>query len=491
MTDFPTALSNVLDNMNSAQAKYVNNLETKVGIDDSTDTTSLDYLVKSRGKNICQYGAVGDGVTDNYALIQAILDAGERVFIPNGVFGVSQPLQFHDESMIVGNGRRNSEIKMLDAGTYGAAHGLLEPDDYAAPGETFPRMSRAYIAHLSLNGNKANNATELEGIVFGRITDGLIFDVETYNCSGVGINTGAWYATGGQTDFLQCVVSHCFMHDCAEGFQGIGGLVIACTAYKNTTAGYSFVLNGNTASEWDLLDTIVIGCVADNNGSDGFFPSYQAGTARVCPMEFIGCQATKNGTFGFSSTLKHIMFKGGLSAYNSSGGVFLGQTDHNKVLGMIIKNNTGPAMMLDRGNNHLQIASNHIIDDQAVKTQTYFIEETNDLGSANNLIHHNIIDGYATGVFNAAVTTGNDYDIRNNIGYNPVGLSAITPTGSPYTYTCGTSPEEVYIYGGTVSDVKRGSTTVATSSPCRVSLEPGQTLVVTYSSAPTMIKDVK
>ena len=47
MVDFPIALSNVADNTDDVMAKHVNNLEVKVGIDDSADTNSLDYLIKN------------------------------------------------------------------------------------------------------------------------------------------------------------------------------------------------------------------------------------------------------------------------------------------------------------------------------------------------------------------------------------------------------------------------------------------------------------
>ena len=43
MSDFPIALSAVVDNVDDALAKYINNLEAKLGIDGSAVTTSHDY----------------------------------------------------------------------------------------------------------------------------------------------------------------------------------------------------------------------------------------------------------------------------------------------------------------------------------------------------------------------------------------------------------------------------------------------------------------
>ena len=45
MADFPTAKTNAVDNVTDVLAKHINNLENKVGIDSSTDTSSLDYKV--------------------------------------------------------------------------------------------------------------------------------------------------------------------------------------------------------------------------------------------------------------------------------------------------------------------------------------------------------------------------------------------------------------------------------------------------------------
>jgi hypothetical protein len=86
--------------------------------------------------------------------------------------------------------------------------------------------------------------------------------------------------------------------------------------------------------------------------------------------------------------------------------------------------------------------------------------------------------------------TGTDAKVINNIGYNPVGASTITVTASPFTYQAGHSPETIYIYGGTVSDVSTMGTTVATATGCSVNLSPNESIIVTYSGAPTMKRSI-
>lgn len=79
------------------------------------------YNVKSP-----QYGAVGDGVTDDTAAIQAAIDAaaigsggfGGVVFFPRGTFRVTSPLTFYNIISLMGSGANSSTIN-IDSATLG------------------------------------------------------------------------------------------------------------------------------------------------------------------------------------------------------------------------------------------------------------------------------------------------------------------------------------------------------------------------------------
>jgi hypothetical protein len=75
-------------------------------------------------------------------------------------------------------------------------------------------------------------------------------------------------------------------------------------------------------------------------------------------------------------------------------------------------------------------------------------------------------------------------------GVNPVGPSVITVGASPFTHIAGSSSETVSIMGGTVSSVDKNGVTLATQSNVSLTLAPYQSLVVTYTVAPTMAADV-
>jgi hypothetical protein len=88
--------------------------------------------------------------------------------------------------------------------------------------------------------------------------------------------------------------------------------------------------------------------------------------------------------------------------------------------------------------------------------------------------------------------TGTHKVIRDNLGYNPVGISIIScTTGSACPATASGSPSILYILGGTFTGVTRGGATVCTASPCTVFLAPGQQAIPTFSGSPTFTLDVQ
>ena len=98
----------------------------------------------------------------------------------------------------------------------------------------------------------------------------------------------------------------------------------------------------------------------------------------------------------------------------------------------------------------------------------------------------------ALGNFSAGVNN----IVTRNIGVTPSGVSAITVTASPFTYTnVGGVPQMVYVDGGTVTTVVKNGVTVfsfgAAAARAAVALEPNEAVTVTYTVAPTMNKDSK
>jgi hypothetical protein len=83
--------------------------------------------------------------------------------------------------------------------------------------------------------------------------------------------------------------------------------------------------------------------------------------------------------------------------------------------------------------------------------------------------------------------TGTTKTVAGNLGYNPIANTAIVVGASPFTYTNNTgAPATVFVTGGTVSAITLAAKAVASATNTAFSVPHGSSLVVTYSSAPTM-----
>lgn len=69
-----------------------------------------------------------------------------------------------------------------------------------------------------------------------------------------------------------------------------------------------------------------------------------------------------------------------------------------------------------------------------------------------------------------------------------VGMVPITVGASPFTYTAGATPEQVFVSGGVVTDISISGVSTGLMSGS-FSLAAKQSIVVTYTGAPTMVSN--
>ena len=97
-------------------------------------------------RNVMDFGAKGDGVTDDtQAFHDAMADGGYVVTVPAGVFRTSG-LFVPSNTMLVGAGKKRTVIKLLDETPVG--HSVLTNSDYTNGNENI------YVGHLTLDWNK-------------------------------------------------------------------------------------------------------------------------------------------------------------------------------------------------------------------------------------------------------------------------------------------------------------------------------------------------
>jgi hypothetical protein len=216
--------------------------------------------------SVKDFGAVGDGVTDDTTAIQAALDAGGSnawsLYFPKGVYIISAPLSAGRRTSIEGDGW-DSSVR--------AANNANLP--YLIQFGGSGAITTGRITNIEFQGNKDNNPTALDGVIVVngykftadrlRVAfckrDGLVLSApgtcfENY-FSGLSVYANGEYGvrmTGTITD------SHIFDSDI--GYNGKGGVVLAtsCSLNQSTiwgggieesigvvTAGISLQIVGN------------------------------------------------------------------------------------------------------------------------------------------------------------------------------------------------------------------------------------------------------
>lgn len=134
----------------------------------------------------------------------------------------------------------------------------------------------------------------------------------------------------------------------------------------------------------------------------------------------------------------------------------------------------------------LMMSGNYIYDAGAA-TQKYGMT-VDTITISDGFITSNHMSGNTSAALNLINSSSISGEITNNKGYH-LGAATITVGASPYTYTAGNTPEIVYVSGGTVSSITKDGVTMPSSGS--FSLGPNESLIVTYTVAPTMVKDRK
>jgi hypothetical protein len=149
--------------------------------------------------NVKDYGATGNGVTDDTAAIQAAVNAcpvGGIVYFPPGTYMISATLHLLPQRTYQGAGW-GSTIQQMN-GT-----NLVQLIDF---GDTSSTHQNVVIRDIQFDGNKMNNTTTVGLYLFG-LSYSMLYRVRVQNCPGTGFfidgNTSAGY-TASTNHFVDC-----------------------------------------------------------------------------------------------------------------------------------------------------------------------------------------------------------------------------------------------------------------------------------------------
>ena len=424
--------------------------------------------------NVSDYGATGDGVSDDTAALQAAINAagaagGGVVLLPPGVYVTSAALNMAFALVELHGSGWNTVIQPVAEATF----------DVIKTGA------------IPYGGANANN--DLQGLVICDLTlDGSNM---TATAAGQGNGIHFW---GARQSFIRRVLFRAIKNYCVifEGSAngGYNDTVEYCEM-DSSCGGGVMSCNGNEAN-WVQFNEI-IGCAQTLAAAQPAFGGQ--GTAG----SLVNHQSAISWTFGN-------VFGGGASGGTMNSAVVLNNEGHRLLsnrfdgvmniavdiwgsgglVGFIIEGNefkdtnlivSGPCIRVDAGD--VTIQGNVWVSDVTAH-YTYCIAEIQALSGC--IYAHNQFRAAGTaGVIslNAASTSV----ATHNTGYNPRG-HAVTQFAVPATTVAQTNTTGVdcmvYVTGGTVTAVAvAGMATGLTSGAFRV--PAGTTIALTYSAAPT------
>jgi parallel beta-helix repeat protein len=240
--------------------------------------------------NVRDYGATGNGITDDTAAIQAAIDAayaagGGQVYMPTGQYRVSGGeeasdgcLMLKDNVFLYGDGMGQTVVKLVD-GWDQKITGMIR----SAYGE---ETSNFGVRDLTIDGNRANTTGKVDGWFNGYIPnkDGADRDVtlervEVRNMSGYGFDP--------HEKTINLLIKDCIAHgNGLDGFVAdylIDSVYIGNVAYNNDRHGFNVV---TSTHDFTMTNNIAYG-----NGANGVV--VQRGSENIPSPENILIQGGK------------------------------------------------------------------------------------------------------------------------------------------------------------------------------------------------------
>lgn len=490
--------------------------------------------------SVLQFGAMGDGVTDDTAAIQAFFNSftnGGSGFIPAGTYKITSPLTLtiNPGGFSIEGAGANSTI-FAAASTFSSTSPVLSivtagtPAGFSLGGFAVQNAGSASQTGIRI-GNESSSADVVVGYQFSNIHDlycngfATLFDVvharqlsfnriAGWNPSFATANTCLSIRQNGK------FTADLRFEDCQFVSSNSSGN--SCVSISSTVGPYS-PINGNGScagikfrscdfysgekaikftaanSTWITDVWFVDGCQIDQEVVNGVNVDCNGSSTLIEDLHFEGMYLNKatapQMTFASTGTggqIKSVFVSNCIFFQGQSTGINVFGTncvdfhvlentfvDQNAPTGTCIEFNSAQSVSAN-GNRVRKGPSN--------QNPAYLVTFS---GTAARFT---AIGNDGDGIVSTSVirdVTGDVHKIiEHNIGLNPIGESVVTVGASPFSYKNTTGwTELIYVQGGTVSQVQINGFTVAYNSGGQVyTLPTGSTIVVTYSAVPAMYK---
>ncbi len=215
--------------------------------------------------NVRDFGAQGDGKTDDLAAFNAALGqvnaaGGGSLYIPSGIYMLSGSVNLIGKTTVYGNGMGATVLMLADGVTQDVV-GLVRTLDIA----DIPDVSQVMISDLTLDGNRAKQTSgEHYGFYCGTDIEGSrqhqigCWRVEVRNFRGYGFDP---HERTERVSIIECI-SHDNGRDGITLDHVLDGVVRSCVSFNNDRHGFNLI----TASGNVVIDQ----CISHNNGANGF-----------------------------------------------------------------------------------------------------------------------------------------------------------------------------------------------------------------------------
>ncbi len=217
--------------------------------------------------NIQDFGATGNGSTDDTVAIQKALDAAEAagggtVVIPAGTYMVSGTGVAAEGALHVG-----SNIKIVGMSSSDTVIKLADHYDQKLTGlirtVSGQVTTNVEISNLTIDGNRAHNVGEIDGFFCG-VTPGSTAKCSDITLSGVTIQNCARYGFDPHEQTTNLTLTNCTARNNGNGFviDYCSNVIIReCKSYDNDRNGFSIATSSH--------DVIIQNCEAYGNGQNG------------------------------------------------------------------------------------------------------------------------------------------------------------------------------------------------------------------------------